>query len=216
MKRLIIISISLICLCGCRIDGPSGTPVTSNTLLNYAEAIYADAVTSPVTCVTELRAADAYEALPEEEKKLPIYSSFRDGAKYKNGSIYYKNIGWISHDGKRFIEEGATWGHGSYSFTCVSESPLAWEFDCSYFNERGSFLITVLEDGYSIDIDYRDSGENGFSSTARSDGPFIYNRESDQFNGDMQVDIYNDSGEQVDWVQFNVKAGLLYYRTSRD
>lgn len=217
MKRLIILSIALVSLCGCRFDDQSGEPVSSYSLWNYAKAIFADTVTYPVDFVKDLRAVDAYEALPEEEKKLPVYSPFRDGTKYEKGRTYYKNIGWISHDGKRFIEKGATWGQGSYTFTCVSEAPLAWEYSCSYFKEKGNtFLITVQENGYSVDVEYHDRGENGFSAIARSEAPFIYDDESSQFTGDMQVDIFDKSGQQVDWVKFNIKAGQIYCRTSRD
>lgn len=216
MKKIILFAITIFALSSCITDGPDGYPVTKNRLVNYAENNFVELFETATSSLMDLRSADAYEALPDEEKKLPIYSAFYDGATYKNGSTYYKNIGWITHDDKRFIEEGAQWGNYSYNFTCISENPLAWRYSISYYYETESdMVITAIDKGYELNVEMTEKAKNGYTSYIRSQEPVVYNQETGQFSGVLLINIHDASGKEVDWIKYEVANGIVTCVTSR-
>lgn len=234
MRRIIsllIVSLTIIfSVSSCRIDGPEGRNVSRDKLINHCYGLLSLFDDDMAPTYAKLMAIDSYEALSEEEKKDPAYSSFWRVQINYDGSRQYENYGTVKNNVKRLVEDGSIWVANNFTYKCniTPEGTYIWSFglvnvpdyayyDSNYDPDKCKLWLDEQTGGLYYEFEVVGSNSSvGFTSRFYTIEPVRYNIAGKNRDGKYRFESYDSSGQLFDWVEIRAFNSSYTFKTSRD
>lgn len=223
MKKILLFILSIMIAAGCKISSVERTPLNAEELWHYAKSLQNTAVREIPENFITLMGIDEFESLSDEEKKKPVYDSYRQYTTHSDGFRYYKNYGHIRVDSKRLMENGSIWVARPYVFTCSGSVSEGFEWALAMENGYNNFSydedatrLWVEDDTIFFEFSAREKSQNGYTAVIKSKTPMNYSISKKTYSLSYRVEIFDKDGSLAEWIEVNETELYENYTTSRD
>lgn len=232
MRRLIFYALAACTVVSCRISGPESPAVSDYTLISYSEILFNRHACNTCKAMDYALLLQKYVESDEEGRLSGEFDPVRETLYHIDDDTYYiENVGKFDSCGKDLLSQGAEWkieyGDSRYTVSRTESGDSSWMVSYriagidDVFTSPVSYTSEYGKAVWQLSVQGTERGEaTGYRSEFSSgETPLYLCKETGSMTfypvGNFDVDIYDGTGEPVDFCHAVFSYDKSIYKTSR-